>query len=386
MTRWLSALLLLAALASSAHAQAWSGTLLYQGGELSDFTCVGGVAGCSFYVNAPAPRYRAAWARGALDVTGTQGGQDPPVPRLEQNTPFAGQTTLWIHGQFCNFKAGDGGLCALNTTAGSQLLGIRDALGNPTIVVKGTGAFEQVEIDSRSAGGGYTTLVTCPASSFPLNVVTQMDLEVVYDNVAGAIHLYANGADICDFTGNTTNGDGSTTLTGAYFGAAQTGVTAGGYWSEVLIATADTRALERKTAYVTGDPVAPSVANWLPSGGCSSVLPADARNDASYVYTSTSNALQECSVAGAIPAGLYESVVGLGVSSRSLISPGSGPQHFSWVTNISGTDYTFGASQAPNAAFNNGGNVIQTTNPATSAPWAISDFASPFSLGQKALP
>lgn len=384
MRRWLLAIALLALATASAHAQAWSGTLLYQGGELSDFTCVGGTTYCNFGISAGG-RYRTGWARGPLVIT-SGGPTEPPVPRADLNQPFAGQTTLWIHAQFCDFKAGDFGPCTLATGTNARILGLFGNLGTPVVVMRGTGGSGQVKIESYNAGASaYTTLVTCPANTFPLDSLAQMDLEVVYA-VAGSVHLYSNGNDVCDFTGNTMSADGSTTLVSAYFGSSQSGITADGNWSEILIATDDTRALERKTAYVTGNPVAPGVANWLPSGGCSSILPADQLDDSLYVYTSTNNAIEECSINGAIPAGLYESVVGLGVSSRTLISPGSGPQNFNWILNLGGTDYTFGASQAPVAAFNNGFNVIQTTNPATGLPWAISDFASPFSLGQKALP
>lgn len=370
----LAALVLLAA--GAAKAQPWPGTLLFQGGEQSDFKCIGGLDNCVFRDTGFAGAFRLGWARGALGIqVGSVG--DPPVPRMELNGSFAGQTTIWIHGQFCEFRVS---FCSLTTNANVHLLGVYDDMGNPAIVVRATGGVGQVKISSRTAGGAYTDLVTCPAGEFPLNSLAQFDLEVTY-GVAGVVRLYVNGVDTCSFSGDTTNGDGATTLTGVYFGAADNGGGATGLWSEILIGTADTRSLERKSAYFLSN------GNTVSWGGdsCTTLGARVDYDDSSYAYTGAINELYECVINSSIPAGIYEGVVGLGISGRALSSL-TGPVNFQWITRIAGTEYSIGGTQSPVPAFNNGFMVIQTTNPATGLAWQISDFASPFNLGMESLP
>lgn len=373
-------------------AAAWSGTVLAQGGELSDFVCVNGLANCSLSTANPGIRYRSGWARGALVLNfNTNPTSDPPPGRIAVLPTAAwasGVATLWMHMQFCYQNGGSATPCSIGTTDGNQLLRIIDDLGNPTLIVRGTDNTGQVKVSSRTAGGSFTDLVTCTADSFPQTSIAQFDLEIISYGVAGTINGYANGNLICTFTGDIRNGDGATTLTGVEIGGLSTGISAHTtYVSEVIVATADTRDLNRKTAVLqsSGNTTA-----WTPSTGttpCPSILGKTAYDDSTYVFAGTDGLKEQCTINASVPLGSYGDVLGLGLSGRFLVSSAAGPQGFTWGARVGGVDFDFGATQSPNAAFNNGFSLFQTTNPATGLPWAISDFgAAGFNVGFKSLP
>ncbi|KAA0695642.1 hypothetical protein DTW90_21945 [Neorhizobium sp. P12A] len=106
--------------------------------------------------------------------------------------------------------------------------------------------------------------------------------------------------------------------------------------------------------------------------------------DTSYGYAGSTNVLHECTINSAIPPGIYN-VLALTMNARTLVGS-TGPQHFDFVTRTNGTDYP-SADFAPLNSFSNIGNYIQTVNPATSAPWTLSDFqAAGFNVGEETKP
>jgi len=79
----------------------------------------------------------------------------------------------------------------------------------------------------------------------------------------------------------------------------------------------------------------------------------------------------------------YLSPAGFHVGTRV---PNPRPDQFVKVTRTGGTDYT-SSDFAPLNSFSNITNYIQTTNPATSNPWAVSDFsATGFNVGEETKP
>jgi len=340
-------------------------TLLYAGGEDVDFSCNGG-GGCG--IQTFAGTFRAGWAREAYQVAGTV--SDPPTNRFA-TAVFSPVSTLWVHAQFCNFNPNS---CVTTTSGNAQMIRIMDSSGNPTLIVRGTGTAGQVKISSRTAGGAFTDLVTCSSA---INAsLQQLDLYVNY-GTSGQVTLYNNSVQVCDYTGNVTNGDGATTLNQIEFSSPFFL----GNWSEVIVATTDTRAMARFTANTTGNG---NTTSFSGTNVCSSIWNATAFNDASYGFSGTNNAIHECTINSAVPAGSY-SVLGLVMSARVLVGT-TGPQHFDFVTRIGGTDY-MSSDFSPINSFSNITNYIQTTNPATSNPWAVSDFqAAGFNVGEQAKP
>ena len=338
-----------------------SATLLFSGGEDIDFIC-NASGGC--YVQTSGNVFRAAWARSAFQITGTN--SDPPTNRFATPT-FTASSTLWIHAQFC---------CGFDNNASGQMFRIMDSAGNPTLVVRGMAVAGQLQVSSRTATGTFTNLVTCPSA---LNAsLTQVDLYVNY-GTAGEVALYNNSVKVCDFTGDVTNGDGATTLNQVEFASPTEYDSAD--WSEIIIATTDTRAMARFTANTVANG---NTTGFSGSNICSSIWSATAFNDASYGYSGTANVLQECTVKNTIPPGAYN-VLGLVMSARALVGS-SGPLHFDFATRVSGTDY-LSSDFAPTTTFSNFTNYIQAVNPATSNPWSISDFqAAGFNVGEQTKP
>jgi hypothetical protein len=341
-------------------------TLLFSGGEDIDFTCINN-SGCG--VQAGGSPFRTNWAREAYGVSGSS--VDPPTNRFSTPT-FSPNTSLWVHAQFCNNNLG---CVANNTLSNYQMLRVLDPLGNPTLIIRGTGTAGQLKISSRTSAGAFTDLVTC--SSAYNSTLTQVDFYINY-GTSGEVSFYNNGVQVCDFQGNVTNGDGATTLNQIEFAEPNNQTSA---WSEVIIATTDTRSMSRYSANTNGNG---NTTGFSGTNVCSAIWNAGSYNDANYGYSGTSNIVHECTVGNSIPPGSY-SVVGFVMSARALVGT-SGPQHFDFVTRISGTDYT-SPDFAPITSFTNFSNYIQLTNPSTGNPWAVSDFqASGFNVGEETKP
>ena len=360
--QWRLAIVLILGLLGSPTAA--SATLLFSGGEDVDFICAG-TGFCS--VDTGGSRHRAGWSRDSINLSGS-GASDPPSNRIA-TPPFAANSTIWVHGQYCADNCGDSA-----TTSGAQMLRVIDTLGNPTLIVRGTGTSGQFKISSRTAAGAFTDLVTCPAAVTVQ--LTQLDLRVTY-GTSGEVTLYSNSVQVCDFTGDVTNGDGATTLNQVEFSSS------GGnsFWSEIIVATTDTRAMARFTANTVANG---NTTGFSGSNVCSSIWSATNFNDTSFGFSGSNNVLHECTINSSIPPGVY-SVLGLGMSARVLVGS-SGPAHFDFVTRVNGADFP-SPDFAPTPTFSNITNYIQTTNPATGNPWAISDFqATGFNVGEETKP
>ena len=359
-----------------AQAEAASAALLFSGGEDIDFVC-NGSGSCAVVAGGNA--YRAVWAREAYTAIGTT--VDPPTNRFA--TPsFSASATLWVHAQYCNIY-GSNATCGLvgannNTTLNAQAFRVFDSAGNPTLIVRGTGTAGQLKISSRTSGGTFTDLATC-SSAFNV-ALTQLDLYVNY-GTSGEVTLYSNSAQVCDYTGNVTNGDGSSTLDQVEFSSPYAASGFGGAWSEVIVATTDSRAMARFTANTVANG---NTIGFSGTNVCSAIWNATTVNNANYGYSGSSSVLHECTINGSIPAGTY-SVLGLVMTANVLVGT-TGPQHFGFLTRTGGTDYS-SANFAPTNSFSSVGNYIQTTNPATGNAWAVSDFAvTGFNVGEETQP
>jgi hypothetical protein len=340
-----------------------SATLLFSGGEDIDFTCLGSGT-CAPGTNSS--QFRPAWARESITIFGSTA--DPPSSRFA--TPvLPANSTLWVHAQLCLDNCG-----GIGTSSGAQLFRFFDSSGNPALIVRGTGTSGQVKISTRTATGTFTDLVTC--SSAANTSLTQIDVFVNY-GTSGEVAFYNNSVRVCDFTGNVTNGDGATTLNQVEFSSA------GGVaqWSEIIIATTDTRAMARFTANTVANG---NTTGFSGTNICSSIWNATSVNDANFGFTGAANILHECTIKSTIPTGSY-TVLALVMSARALVGS-SGPLHFDFLTRVGGTDFP-STDFAPTTSFSNISNYIQATNPATSSPWLVSDFqATGFNVGEKTTP
>jgi len=348
--------------------KAASAALLYAGGEDADFICASsGTCG----TGTDSRQFRSAWARSDYSIRTTN--TDPPVSRFATQ-PFTASTEIWVHAWLC---VGDFGACDwINNKNSQQLVRLIDDVGNPTLMVRATGTSGTLKISSRTAGGAYTDLVSCPAAIAAH--LWQLDLHINYGS-SGEVSLFRDGVEVCDYTGDVTNGDGATTLGQVEFSS--TTDEKATQWSEIIVATTDTRAMSRYSAYTAANG---NTTGFSGTNVCSSIWNAAAANDASYGYSGTANVVHECTVHNAIPPGSYQ-VLGLVMNTRALVGT-TGPQHFDFITRVNGTDYA-SSDFAPLPTFSNLGNYIQTTNPDTGLAWAVSDFAAAgFNVGLETKP
>lgn len=320
--------------------------------------------------------FRSSYSRVSYTVAAAVA--DPPTNRFRTQV-FAGQTSLWLHAQFCTGNGNDCGT-PQQSTADMQMLRFMDNLGNPTLIVRGTGVAGQLKVSSRTAAGVFTDLVTCSgALSNTFNTPTQVDLFIDYGS-AGTITLYSNTVQVCTFAGNNLNGDGATTLTQVEFSSSASGAGAVGHWTETIVSTTDTRSM----AYLRATPINNGNAvQWTGTNICSSIWPTVTINDASFAQSATNNQLQQCTIFNTFPGGTWR--VNAVVMSARAQRGVTGPQHVQWLTRTNSLDFT-SSDETIGLAFLNYKN-IQHTNPDTVLPWTVSDVtAVGFNLGLKSTP
>jgi hypothetical protein len=345
-------------------------TILFAGGEDVDFTCNGS---CS--VSTGAALFRTGWAREVYVAAGTNVSNDPPGTRFA--TPvFTPSTAIWLHAQFCNVA---GGVACVNTTASNaQMIRLFDDMGNPSLIIRGTGTAGQLKISSRTAGGVFTDLATC--SGVLINDINQLDIYVNYD-ASGTVTIYRGSVQVCTFSGNNTNGDGGTLLELVEFsGAGGAGLSGG--WSEVIVATADTRALGLYHLTPNG---AGNTVNWSGVNPCTAIVNPTAFNDATLSSSSLAADLLQCTVTHTLPAGVF--TVPAVVMAARLKRGATGPQTFRYSTRTGGSDFDNGSDLALTTSFANYSGYVQATNPDTTGAWATTDLtAVGFNIGLLSAP
>ena len=364
-----AALTLWALLAFTASpASAYSGTILFFGGEDTDFTITGSYQAQS--TNGNIRNRSGGYGRGSVGPGSTGSTSDPPTNYLSV-TAFAAQTTVWFHA----YIGSENGYA---TTSASQFVRLLDA-GTARIVLRGTGTSGQLKISKRSAAGTFTDLVTTAASAFQAGVTypAVIDLGIVY-GTSGSANLYINGVLAATYTGDVTT-DGATTLNQAQLGSFNTNGTVTPF-SEVIIGTADTRALSLWTLA----PVASGTTqSWLPNtvGNINPV----AINDVNLVATATNNALSGWTTPTTPPTGSF-SLLAVGQSAR-LARGGAGPQTFAFYCRSGGTDNAGTDQTGISTSFTNYSFYLWPTNCTTAAAWAIGDITGGgLNLGIKARP
>lgn len=340
--------------------------VLFHGGEWTDFTCTG-----SCTTSTSAGTFRTNYARYALQLA-VASASDPPSSRF-QTPVFTASSTLWVHFWYNNSNG--------TTQAAYHLVGIYNTAGNIPIVVRGTGVGSQFKISSRTAAGAYTDLVTCPLTS-AIFENHQYDLKIVY-GTSGEVTLYQDSVQQCTYSGNVTNGDGATQLNQAYFNGSSN---VGNFWSEIIIADEDTRAMSRLSLY----PVASgNTTGWTNSTGTTpcttSILGKVTPSDTNYVYTGSSALKELCTVFNTWPAGTW-AVKSVSVSIRALRGAG-GPQNITPTMRVGTTDYSLTPNWTPTTTFNNGLYLKQDTSPATGSAWTQSELsAAGFNIGFTSAP
>jgi hypothetical protein len=338
-------------------------TILIAGGEDTSFALVGTTGGAS----SGSTNIRTAYARVGLNIGGTGITADPPTNRW-QTPAFAAQSTLWFHAQFGNLGSGTG------TTSNAQMIRFLDG-GTCRIIIRGTGTAGQLKISTRNNAGTITDLATSAAGAFNglITGPVQVDVKIIY-SVSGSVTVWIDSTQVVTYSGDVTT-NSATTLDQVEFVNTNAGLN--GYWSEVIVADADTRAM---SLWTLAPQAAGNTQSWTPNtlGNINETT----INDATLISTSSNNSISEWTTPTSAPSGTWavEAIV-----QEARVQVGlTGPQHFDWITRTGGSDFTAGVSVAPTTSFSNFKN-IWATNPNTTAAWAIGDIASGFNLGIKSL-
>jgi hypothetical protein len=334
-------------------------TILFAGGEDTDLTLTGSVA-----VDTTSAHFRSGYAREDLNIA-TQTVADPPANRI--TTPaVANQTIMWVHAVSYN----GGSLISSN----AQMMGLFGSDGVRRLLVRATGTANQVKISTRNTAATITDLVTCTSGAWTSLSTIKVDWFTNYA-VSGETTLYINGVQVCDFVGDVTT-NSVTAVNQADF-ASPSNVTPIG-WSEIILATGDTRSMNLFTA----SPVA-NGSNMTWSGSCTNINPTTI-NDASVISTGSSGNIAECT-APSLPSGSF--TVPAVTQTARFQAGASGPQSFYYIARPSSgsTDYNNGSAQTGTTSFANYQHVW-SQNPACSCGWGTGDLGTGVNFGVESQP
>lgn len=199
-------------------------TVLFCGGEIEDFSSGGSVSSST-----TTSFYRTAYARMVLMVNAGAFNTNYYKASFTASSAFSVTARTYYQG------AGTAGSVLLwLATGGSARLRLKIVSGTfPTTIA----------LESYTSGGSATTLAT---STSTIPSTTQLRFDVIVDyQVAGRVRVYVDQVLYIDYSGDVT-ASGATTLDGLYLGQHAASVQSC-YWSEVIVATQDTRTMSLKT-------------------------------------------------------------------------------------------------------------------------------------------
>jgi hypothetical protein len=339
-------------------------TILFAGGEDIDAAFTGVVN-----ISTTAGQFRSGYARLALVPDNPGSVVDPPSNRFTIPA-FANQSTVWIHAETFQFNG------TATTTSNQQAVGIFGSDGVRRILIRGTGTNGQVKISTRNTAGTITDLVTCTSGSWPVAALTKLDIFLHYA-VSGEITLYAGGVQFCDFIGDVTT-NSVTAVNQADFAATTTSASRQIDYSEIIVATTDTRSLNLFTC----SPAANGT-NMTWTGSFSNVNP-NTINDAVQISTGSNAQIAEFTCPS-LPAGSF-TIPAVAQTIRLTIGS-SGPQNFNFITRpaTGSTDYDTGSTTAGTGAYANYQHVW-SVSPATSSAWTPAEVTTGFNEGVESEP
>ncbi len=356
----ISRLLLALALFVAPLAEA-SATILFAGGEDVDVTFVGAVG-----ITTTSTQFRSGYGRAALTASATGSAADPPAIRF-QTPVFANQSTIWLHAENITSNAA--------IVSNTQLVRIIGSDGNPAVLIRGTATNGQVKVSTRTTAGVLADLVTCTSGAWPLTSLTKFDIALTYA-VAGSVTVYANGVQICTFSGDVTTNSRTLVNQVEFASTSVNGATTA--WSEIIVATTDTRNMN----LVTLAPVASgNTMAW--TGVVGSVNPTTI-NDANFINTGSSAQVAEFTT-GTLPAGTAWNVLGIKQVARAL-KGATGPATFDYIFRPSSgsTDYAECAGSTLTTSFAN--NTCYYTTYNSGVAILASDLGTGLNFGIKSQP
>ncbi len=333
-------------------------TILFAGGEDSDFANIGSAAITTFSAS-----FASGYAREALCPQ--NGSQSDPPPTYWMSPTFTAGSTLWLHSNQA-FRTNCSGTNA-------QLIGVLSPDGVARILVRCSGgASLTYKISTRNAAGTITDLVT--ASSGPaIYTLAALDLFINY-SATGEVALYVNSVRVADFSGNVVT-DSATQLNQFRVSGITTDSNSG--FSELIAATTNTTAMR----LVTLAPVANGATDTFDVGGVSNVNEVTL-SDSTVNASGTASQIQLYTV-GSLPTNNLQ-IADVVLSARAQVDT-TGPQHLQAMVRTASTNYN-SASLAPNQSTWGPTWIDWPVNPNTSVAWTASDLsAAGFNIGYESV-
>ena len=334
-------------------------TILYAGGEDSDFTCNGS---CS--VTTTSTQFNAGYAREALQVQ-DEAASDPPA-NYWLSPQFTASSILWLH--ISTYFVIDGG----GLTTNAQQIGVLSPDGVARIIVRGGSS--NLKISSRNAAGTITDLITA-STNCPLSSLYGQDLFINYA-VSGEVALYCSGVKVADFTGNVTT-DSATQLDQFRLSTPTNISGSEESFSEIIAATTNTVSMR----LVTLAPQANGNTDTWDVGGVSNVNET-ILNDSTVNASGTASQIQLYTVP-ALPTTNLQ-IYDLAFSARAQVDT-TGPQHMQAVVRTASTNFT-SSNISPTQSIFSDTWIDFPTNPNTGVPWTPTDLgAVGFNIGYESV-
>lgn len=347
--------------------------IIFAGAESCDFGSVGAAIATTgnIAVDTTAGRFRAGYARSGLNVSGVQA----TVNSTFLTTPSLGSiSSFWFTGRMWG-TVGVGGSSFFNAhplefydAAGILRLQLRNTNGSTAFVqFGGPFVFEKV-----TAAGVATQLGLGSSGGFTVApaVGDKVDVFVNY-GTSGSVLLYINGTLVLNTGTVDTTTNSNTALDLIRIGAVSsctTGtVTPMFVWSEVIVATRDTRNMSLVTQVPTANGNTHTFTSNSPTNMAASIY-----SDALPDYSNTAGQIDEYQMTPAMPTGNF-GVVSVVQHARAAIGT-SGPTKMQMMVRTGGTDYSSGTI-SPGGVFGLTA-ANWDTNPNTGAAWLTSDLAA----------
>ena len=328
------------------------------GGEDHDFTKLGAVA----VDTATTAARRTANARCSLRASNTSGAIGSEEWRCDLSQAVS---ALWLTARFY--------ISALSSGTGTNyFICLFDGVNRRLFLTTSTGGAGGFWRLSKRDTAGTVTVLATSSVGFVQTALQKLDMYVNYA-VGGNVKVYLDGTLIIDYAGDVTT-NGATTLSSlglAHPIAVGTG-TQFTYWSEIIAASEDTRAM----GLVTLPPAANgNTFNWT---GSYADLDEITLNDADIATSASAGQLAQTTIASSGITGT-PAIRAVCVSARAQ-KGGTGPQNAKMNVRTGGMDH-LGSTLSLPVAMARAAYVFET-NPGTSGPWAYTDItAVGFNIG-----
>lgn len=327
-------------------------TFFFAGGEDHDFSKIGSIA-----VDTTTTFRRAANTRCSLKVTQQSGTNYADGWTANFSAP---QSSFWLTARF---------YCVGTASAGNVLFRFTDSSGVVRLIIDIANFGSSLRFSKIDAAGTVTVL----GSTTTLLAASQLSKIDVFVNYAasGSIQFYVDGTLTFSYSGNLLT-NSATAIASAFLG----GISGSAfYWSEVICADTDTRALGLVT-------LAPSangnLFNW--DVGSYTNISEITLDDTTLISSGTVGQVAQFTVGASGVTSGNVTIKGICISARA-IKGATGPQNVKLGVRTGSADYVSAAIPMQSGAFGR----IQTafmTNPGTSNAWAVSEVsAAGFNIG-----